>query len=159
MLLYSLLLALLWSALWADWHPLLFGVGLGLGFVLLETLSRRGAFGSSFWVRRLDKAFVFGLLYLWEILLSNLRTARQVLLPQGRVRPAIIAVPISLRQEGQIMLLANLVSLTPGTLSLDVSTDRSTLYVHVLDLATPPEAFRQSFVRGFQRSIREIFER
>ena len=72
-------------------------------------------------------------------------------------RPAIIALPLEVQKEGEIMLLANLISLTPGTLSVDVSTDRSTLYIHAMDV-DDPDALRQEIRDGFERRILDVME-
>jgi multicomponent Na+:H+ antiporter subunit E len=72
----------------------------------------------------------FVLLMLWEIVLSSLRVAQAVLSPRMPIQPGIIAYPLEVKSDLEITLLANLITLTPGTLSLDVSSDRKVLYVH-----------------------------
>jgi len=52
--------------------------------------------------------------------------------PQNKSKPGILAMPLEVESDIEIMLLANLISLTPGTLSLDVSEDRRHLYVHAM---------------------------
>jgi multicomponent Na+:H+ antiporter subunit E len=69
-----------------------------------------------------------------ELILSALKVAWLVVQPQLRLRPAIIAYPLTLTTDAQITLLANMITLTPGTLSVDVSADRKTLYIHAIDL-------------------------
>lgn len=76
----------------------------------------------------------FALFFLWEVLLASLRVAYDVLTPRFHLRPGIIAVPLDARSDLEITLLANLITLTPGTLSLDVSADRRMLYVHAMYL-------------------------
>lgn len=70
-----------------------------------------------------------------ELVKSTWATIRAVLGAPERLRPAILAVPLDVRSSGGITLFASMVTLTPGTTSLDVSDDRRTLYVHVLDTA------------------------
>eukprot|EP00873_Tetraselmis_striata_P032667 jgi/Tetstr1/452931/TSEL_039967.t1 len=53
---------------------------------------------------------------------------------EKRLAPGIIAYPLTVTSDAQITLLANLITLTPGTLSVDVSDDRTTLYIHVLEM-------------------------
>lgn len=101
--------------------------------------------------------YAVGLLiyFLWELVLANLRLARDVLRPLHQLRPAIVAVPLALEKDTQIVLVANLITLTPGTLSLDVSSDRKFLYVHVMhveDLA----AFRQQVKSGFEQRVKRL---
>lgn len=96
----------------------------------------------------------FALFVAWEIVVANLRVAAAVLGPQRLLRPAIVAVPLEVTRDDEIALLANLISLTPGTLSLDVSADRRTLYVHAMSTASP-EALRREIKEGFERRLLE----
>lgn len=93
--------------------------------------------------------------FLWELLLSNLRVARDVLRVRPSHRPAILAVPMKARTDLEITLLAILVILTPGTLALDVDEAEGVLFVHVLD-APDPEAFRREIRDGFEARILEV---
>jgi multicomponent Na+:H+ antiporter subunit E len=71
--------------------------------------------------------------FITELAKSTLATVRAVLGPTERLRPAILAVPLDVRSPAGTVLFADMVTLTPGTTSLDVSADGRTLYVHVLD--------------------------
>jgi multicomponent Na+:H+ antiporter subunit E len=94
--------------------------------------------------------------FLWELVVANVLLARDVMRPLSRLRPAIVAVPLSLKDDKQILLLANLITLTPGTLSLDVSSDRKYLYVHAMR-AEDIAAFRRGIQSGLERRIRRLF--
>lgn len=74
-----------------------------------------------------------GITFVSELSKSTWATIRAVLGPTERLRPAILAIPLDVRSPAGIVLFADMVTLTPGTTSLDVSADGSTLYVHVLD--------------------------
>lgn len=74
-----------------------------------------------------------GITFVLELAKSSWATIRAVLGPTERLRPAILAVPLDVQSPGGIVLFADMVTLTPGTTSLEVSADRRTLYVHVLD--------------------------
>ena len=120
---------------------------------------------------RIARAAGLFLFFVWELVLSSLRVARDVLLvsmisiglsvlmrareASGRFRPGIVAVPLDLESDAGITLLACLVTLTPGTLSLDVSEDKKTLYVHAMRV-DDPEAFRREIKDGFERRVRGI---
>ncbi|MCG8349308.1 MAG: Na+/H+ antiporter subunit E, partial [Chloroflexales bacterium] len=94
---------------------------------------------------------------LWEIIVANLNVARTVLFtPRAKLRPGIIAVPLDVTSDVEITMLANIITLTPGTLSLDVSDDRKVLYVHAIDVGDP-DTFRQSIKGGLERAVREVF--
>lgn len=92
---------------------------------------------------------------LWEILLSSLRVAWEVVTPRPRSRPGIIRVPLDVERPGQIALLAHLVTLTPGTLSLDVSETRDALYVHAMFL-DDKEAQVRSIKDGLETRVRRV---
>ena len=92
------------------------------------------------------------LLFVRELILSALRVAWLALQPRMNIRPAIIAYPLTVTSDVQIALLANMITLTPGTLSVDVSDDRNWLYVHAIDLASK-EALIGSIAAGFETRI------
>lgn len=96
---------------------------------------------------------VQGLQLLWsfvvELVLSNLAVARVVLRPRLDVRPGIVAYKTQLETDLAITVLANMITLTPGTLTVDVEDDRSTLYIHTLNVRDPEEV---------TESIRKAFE-
>ena len=70
-------------------------------------------------------------------------------------RPGIVGIPLRAQTEMEILLVANLISLTPGTLSIDLSEDRRILYVHVMFL-DDPDRFRQSITDGVERRVLEV---
>ena len=97
----------------------------------------------------------FSLFFLKELVLATLRISYDVLTPTHRMTPAVLAIPLDARTDGEITFLALVVSLTPGTLALDVSSDRSILYIHAM-YATDPEAVRRGIKQGFERRILEL---
>jgi len=92
------------------------------------------------------------LLFIKELILSALKVAWLVLQPRINIRPAIIAYPLTVTTDAQITLLANMITLTPGTLSVDVSEDRRTLYIHAIDIASK-EALIGDIAAGFETRI------
>jgi multicomponent Na+:H+ antiporter subunit E len=106
-------------------------------------------------LNRSIQAVVLSAVFIKELVLSSVAVARQVLGDSAALRPAILAVPVGLRSRAGITTLANCVSLTPGTTSLHVSEDLSTLYVHVLD-APDPDAVVTSIKDTFETRIKEI---
>ena len=104
---------------------------------------------------RLIRLVRFALFFVWELVLANLRVAHDVITPRLYARPAIIALPLDARTDLEITLLANLISLTPGSLSLDVSPDRRTLYVHVL-FGEDPDEVRHQLKTTFERPLLEL---
>ena len=96
------------------------------------------------------------LVFLREFTLSVFRVARLVLSPRMRFTPRAFRFPLTLTSDFQITLLANLITLTPGTLTVDVTDDRVALIVHAID-CPDPDAARREIADGFERLIREAF--
>ena len=80
--------------------------------------------------KKVPQVFRFLAFFSWEVLQSNLRVLYEVLTPGQKMNPGIIAIPLDAKTDLEITVFANLITLTPGTLSLDTSKDRSTLYIH-----------------------------
>lgn len=102
---------------------------------------------------RILKLFV---VFLREFVVSVLRVAWLVMSPRMTFTPAAFRFPLRLRSDRQITLLANLITLTPGTLTVDVAEDRSALVVHAID-CPDVEAACRDIRDGFERLIREAF--
>jgi multicomponent Na+:H+ antiporter subunit E len=95
------------------------------------------------------------LLFIKELILSALRVAWLAVQPRIAIRPAIVAYPLTVTTDAQITLLANMITLTPGTLSVDVSDDRKWLYVHAIDIESR-EALIGSIAAGFETRILQV---
>lgn len=95
------------------------------------------------------------LLFIRELVMSALKVAWLVVQPKLTIRPAIIAYPLTVTTDLQITLLANMITLTPGTLSVDVSADRKTLYVHAIDMDSKEDLIG-SIAASFERKILEV---
>jgi multicomponent Na+:H+ antiporter subunit E len=102
---------------------------------------------------------VFLVYLLWEIVLSNINIAWLVIQPHPNMDPGIIGVPLRLTTGLEITMLASAITLTPGTISVDLATDDETgkrvLFVHNLQVGDP-EAYRESVHTGFERMILRI---
>lgn len=96
-----------------------------------------------------------GLFFIKALFVSNLRVLWDVVTPGTISRPGIIGLPLEARTDLEIMLVANLISLTPGTLSIDLSEDRKTLYVHVMFL-NDIEGARNELKYGLERRVLEV---
>ena len=94
--------------------------------------------------------------FLGEFAISVFRVARLVLSPNMRFTPAAFRFPLALTDNRQITLLASMITLTPGTLTVDVTDDKSALIVHAID-CPDVEAARAQLRDGFERLIREAF--
>jgi len=94
---------------------------------------------------------------MWDIILSNIEVAIQVMGPIRKLTPGFIAVPLDMTADLPITLLASSISLTPGTVSVEVSKDHQWLYVHVLNLTNEAETI-QSIKQRYEKPLKEIFE-
>jgi multicomponent Na+:H+ antiporter subunit E len=153
MFLLVVLLALAWVALTGQFTLANWVVGLGLGYALLWLMQRALGPLHAFAIARRVPAFA--LFFLWELVKANLAVTATVLAPRRNLRPGIVAVPLEARTDGEITLLANLITLTPGSLTLDVSTDRRVLYVHTLHL-DDADGLRRDIKEGFERRLLEV---
>jgi multicomponent Na+:H+ antiporter subunit E len=110
-------------------------------------------------LRRARRILALVLLFLYELLLSAVRVAWLVVQPnlRAKLKPGIIAFPLRVTRDAEITLLANLITLTPGTLSVDVSDDRRLLYVHAIHVSDR-EALVRDIANGFEQRIIEVFE-
>jgi multicomponent Na+:H+ antiporter subunit E len=149
-----LLLMLTWAAVSGSFtvHNLLLGFAVGALSIWLV----REQFAVARHRVRPVKLLLLVALFFKELSLSAIKVAILVVRPNMRLRPGIFAFPLLLTRDFEITLLANLITLTPGTLSVGVSDDRKTLYVHALD-CHDPAAEKRAISNGFERRIREAF--
>lgn len=153
--LLTLVLTLVWLLLVNSAAPGSILVGLGLGWAIPQ-------FTRHFWptpvriYRPLTLARFVGTV-LGDIVIANLTVARLILERPGKLQPAFIMVPLTLRSELALSLLANTISLTPGTVSARLAPDRRHLLVHALD-TTDTDQLAATLKHRYETPLREIFE-
>lgn len=152
--LINLLLALAWAAVSGSFSELNLAFGFVLGSFALYLI--REQVGTDAYFRRFSRVIGLAVLFVYELVLSAWRVATIVLRPKIELQPGIIAVPLTVDRDFEITMLANLITLTPGTLSVDVSEDRKTLFVHCIDVPDP-QATIDDIKSGFERKILEAF--
>lgn len=152
LLLINLLISLFWPVLVGEFTLGTLFYGFGLGFIVLALLERR-------YGRLSLRLFSFTLYVIYAILESNVRLAVIVLhnlvSTQPTVRPGIMAVPLELKHPLDITVLASIITLTPGTLSVDLrpeSDGSQTLFVHAMHIDRP-DAFRDEIKTKFEARI------
>ena len=155
-ILLVVVLALGWAGITGNFNILNLLLGAGMG--VLAALLLRQSLSGPIPLRRLRRIVSLTLLFLYELGVSAIKVAKIVLTPNLKsvLNPAIVAVPLSVTSDAEIAFLANLITLTPGTLSVDVSDDRRTLYVHVLALSSRDELIAE-IANGFERKVKEVF--
>jgi multicomponent Na+:H+ antiporter subunit E len=160
LLLTNLLLAIVWGALSGKATPDNLIEGFVLGYLVLW-ISRRNDPSGRVYLNIWWRVGSLTLYFIAELLRASFRVAALMFMPtkklQANIAPAVVAVPLSLERPLLIALLANLITLTPGTLSLDVSPDNKTLYVHTIySKKNDLDAFRREIKDGFERRIKDL---
>ena len=155
-------------------HPLLSAILVVIWLLLVNELSfgqlLLGAilgwavplYTSRFWpeevkVRRPLVLLRFMVIVLYDIIVANIAVARLILGRQDSLQPAFIVMPLVLRSEIGISVLANTISLTPGTVSVSLSPDRRCLFVHSLH-TTDPDELVETIRERYEAPLKEILE-
>lgn len=154
MLLLNVLLALAWVALTGQFTPANLAFGFVLGYVMLW-IAQRSERPTGYFTK-VGQVLRFAAFFLWEMIKANLQVAYYVISPRYKMRPGVIAVPLDVHTDMEITLLANLITLTPGTLSLDVSADRRVMYIHSMTLGDRADEFRRQIKEGFEKRVLEV---
>jgi multicomponent Na+:H+ antiporter subunit E len=153
----NIFLSLVWMALTGAFTFANFVVGFAVSSAVLWLTGSRGEVAFIVYLTRFFRFVGLFFFFLWELLMANLRVAYEVLTPGYQMRAAIIAIPLDANSDLEITVLANLITLTPGTLSLDVSADRKILYIHAMHVHDV-EKFRKEIKVRLERRVREVFK-
>jgi multicomponent Na+:H+ antiporter subunit E len=153
---------LAWSFLnWPpDWQHLIVGAFVA-GFVALIT--------GDFFIQRPDRLkhplrywyFISSYLpvFLWEVIKANIDVAYRVLHPRLPINPGIVKVKTVLKSDTALTFLANSITLTPGTLTVDIDRKNGVLYIHWIDVkAKDATHATKIIVERFERILKKIFD-
>lgn len=99
---------------------------------------------------------LFPFLYLRDVVFGALRVARDVLTPRPRLDPVILRVPVSLASPTKRFLLANLISMTPGTVTVAEEDNGATLVVHSLYGGNDPDALVREIQENYQNFLSRL---
>ena len=160
---YSFLLAVLWSFVKGEISLANIIVGMLLAAVIIKTFKPMYhlGFGKPFQIgsafKRFPKQVIFLLNLIYEIILANISVAKIILSPKMDIKPGIIEVPIRTKTHAGITGIANSITLTPGTVTIDISDDEKILYVHAID-ASDPDGIRASIKSDLEDYVLEAFE-
>lgn len=154
--LLTLLLTLVWALLHNSYTSgtIAFGLLLGVGIPILT---------AAYWpdrpkLARPLKMFAYMLIVMWDIIVANVQVAMIVLFKRNEdMRPNWVVIPLELRTPEAIAILAGTITLTPGTVSADLSDQGRALLVHALDAPNPDEV-RDEIKQRYERRLKEIFE-
>lgn len=141
-LVFNLMLMLAWSAITGLFSLGNLAVGFVLGYATIAfALSDEPAFAD--YQRKIPRLLSFIVFFFKALVQSNLRVAYDVLTPTHLMKPAVISMPLRANTAGEITVLANVITLTPGTLSLDIDEQAGVLYIHVMYLDKEEETLAE----------------
>ncbi|WNB93443.1 Na+/H+ antiporter subunit E [Bacillus sp. NEB1478] len=152
-LMLNLLIGVIWMFLSESYSFASFLVGFVIGAALLFLLNR--FIPDSYYFKYVKAILFLIFLFLKELILANLEVLKWVYKPKLDFQPGIIALPIDVKKNWEITLLANLITLTPGTLSVDVSRDQRFIYIHAIDLPDVNDTI-VGIKNTFEKAIREV---
>lgn len=151
---YNVLISMLWSLLTGKVSVGNLSLGFFLGYIALYLLYPHAGMKSSYFLKT-AQGIRFTLFFMKELIVSSWRVALDVMNPLPQMRPGVIGIPLDAETDLEITMLANVISLTPGTLSLDVSEDRKTLYIHAMYVLNPDD-LRKEIKDGLEKRLLEL---
>lgn len=152
-ILLNFFIALVWMFMSSSLTVTTFVIGYIIGLLLI-VLARR-FFPGRLYTVRLWAIIKLGLIFNRELILSNISVLLLVIRPKLNIHPMIFALPTELEQDWEITLLSSLITLTPGTMVLNVSDDQNTLYIHAIDVDDVDDAIN-SIKNSFEKAIMEV---
>lgn len=154
MLVANLLLAVAWAALQGVFSLSNLIVGYVIGYAVLAALARGGVVSPNY-RKKVRAVLSLAAFLLRAFVVANIKMAIDVLRSKQYLDPGIVSVPLDAREDHEILMLTTIINLTPGTIALDVSTDRKTIYLHVMHIVSP-ESVRAEIKGSFERRVLEI---
>jgi len=152
-ILLNVTVAFVWMFLVNDYSTSSFIVGYVVGLLIIFALRR--FFSRRFYLYNVIAVIKLVFIFFKELVLSNLSVFKVIMSPKLNMRPGIFALETELEKDWEITLLANLITLTPGTLVVDVSDDNKTLYIHAMDI-NDVEQVRKDIKNSFEKAIQEV---
>ena len=138
---WNLLLAIFWMVLTGSFTGPSFVVGFIFGYLCLALIQNHVPVLEGY-AQRVPGTIAFVFFFFWQVIKSNAVVAYDVATPNLGIKPGVIAVPLELDSAIGLTIFANFITLTPGTLSLDISDDRDVLYVHAMYLEDKEDLLR-----------------
>jgi multicomponent Na+:H+ antiporter subunit E len=152
-LLLNFFLAFIWMFLSVSFTSKSFFVGFLLGLLIIYAFRR--FFTGRFYLLRVWAIISLIVLFIKELILANISVLMAIIRPKLDIKPGIFALPTELKSDWEITILANLITLTPGTLVVDISFDNKILYIHSIDMPDADEAVNE-IKNTFEKAIKEV---
>jgi multicomponent Na+:H+ antiporter subunit E len=136
-----------------DYSSLAFFKGYFFGGLIMFALRR--FFDNRFYLLNVIAVIKLFFIFCSELIKANIAVLKVILSPRLTMRPGIFALETELEKDWEITVLSNLITLTPGTLVLEVSEDNKTLYIHAMDIDDVEQA-RLDIKNTFEKAIKEV---
>lgn len=150
-LLLNIFIAFLWMLLNDAWSVLNFSIGYLVGLLLIFIMRR--FFPTPFYLKKLWALVKLIMLFIKELLMSSIYVLKQVVSPQLTFTPGIFALETELSGDWEITALSLLITLTPGSVMMEVSPDGRVLYVHAMNI---PDSQVKNAMHAFEKAIMEV---
>lgn len=150
---WNILLALAWVALTGNFSGLNFTFGFALGYAVLA-ITQTQLPAISGYAQRLPRLLRFTGFFIKELVKANFKVAFDILTPPWHMQPGVIRFPLKAKTDFEITMVASIISLTPGTLSLDVSDDNRVLFIHAMFLQDEKQLFAE--LHEVERRLLEV---
>lgn len=151
--LINLFIGVLWMFLQDDWSILTFASGYLFGILVLFILRR--FLDSKFYLFTMHAVVQLFFLFIYELFASSIMVIREIVKPQIDIKPGIISFATSLESDLEVTLLALLLTLTPGSVVMEISPDKKLFYIHAMDIPELSDAVIRSKEK-FEEAIKKV---
>jgi len=152
-LFWNLILATAWVFLTGSFEFLNYVFGFTVGYLVLTIIHQQVPILTGY-PQRIPKAILFGGFFIRELFQANIKVAVDIVTPPWHMKPGVIGLSLEASTDLEIAMVANFISLTPGTLSLEVSEDRTLLFVHAMFMHDEDQVRRD--LKNMERRVLEI---
>lgn len=152
-ILLNLCVAMVWMLLHDEWSALTFMLGYALGFLIIFLLRR--FFNNRFYGYRVWAIIKLLYLFMLEMFKSCMTVIAQVIRPKITIQPGVFRMETSLKTDFEITMLSNMITLTPGSVIMEVIPEEGVMYVHAMDVSIHQKDIEQT-KRVFEKVIREV---
>ncbi|MFD1991632.1 Na+/H+ antiporter subunit E [Paenibacillus nicotianae] len=149
----NLLIALIWMSLHTTWDTLNFAIGYLIGLLLIYIMRR--FFAREFYGIKIWAVIKLLVLFIKELIVSSMVVLKHIISPRLKFKPGILTYQTELTSDWELTLLSTLVTLTPGTILIEISRDQHLVYIHAMDIQDAEEL--SAHIRGtFEQAIKEV---
>lgn len=152
-ILVNILIAFIWMLLNEEFNPVLFGVGYVIGFIIIFTLRR--FFNTPFYGRKVIAIVKLFVLFIVELFKSSIGVIKEVLRPNLKIKPGIFRADTILETDFEISILVSLITLTPGSVVMEVDPKAKVMFIHAMDSDDYQNNIRKA-KRRFEKAIIEV---